>query len=125
MIDFQNGAVIKLHEDKNEKIPAFVAAILIDGEEVLTLFRSVRDMVIFTSKRMITMNVQGVTGKKKDITCLPYKRIQAFSVETAGVMELDSEMTLWFSGLGKVRLEFSAYSDVAAICKMISRETLN
>lgn len=124
MIDFQNGSIIKLHEEKYPQLPPLVASILIEGEQVIAAFRSVRDMVIFTSKRLITLNVQGVTGKKKDLTSLPYKRIQAFSVETAGVMELDAEMTLWFSGLGRVRLEFVSNADVAAICKMISRETL-
>jgi len=124
VIDFQNGSIIKLHEEKYPQLPPLVASILIEGEQVIAAFRSVRDMVIFTSKRLITLNVQGVTGKKKDLTSLPYKRIQAFSVETAGVMELDAEMTLWFSGLGRVRLEFVSNADVAVICKMISRETL-
>ena len=62
----------------------------------------------------------GVTGKKKDITSLPYSRIQAYSVETAGVIDLDSELELWFSGLGKVRFEFGCRADVSAICRAIS-----
>ena len=50
--------------------------------------------------------MHGFTGNKRDYTSLPLNRIQAWSVETAGTFDLDSEMELWFSGLGKVWLEF-------------------
>ena len=59
------------------------------------------------------MNVQGITRKKKDFTSLPLAKIQAFSVETAGTFDLDAELELWFSGLGKVKFEFSGKTDVA------------
>jgi len=64
--------------------------------------------------------VQGITGKKKDFTSLPYSKIQAFSVETAGVLDLDSELELWFSGLGKVKFEFVSQADVSGLCRTIS-----
>ena len=70
------------------------------------------------------INVQGFTGKKKDFTSLPYSKIQAFSVETAGVLDMDSELELWFSGMGKVKFEFIADANVSAICKMISEKVL-
>lgn len=47
-----------------------------------------------------------MAGKKKDFTSLPYAKVQAFSVETAGGVDRDSEMELWFSGIGRVRFEF-------------------
>ena len=50
----------------------------------------------------------------------PYSKIQTFSVEAAGVLDLDSELELWFSGLGKVKFEFTGNVDVAALCRMIS-----
>ena len=80
--------------------------------------------MVFTNKRIIAVNVQGVTGKKKDFTTLPYKKIQAFSVETAGVLDLDSELEMWFSGLGRVKFEFSGKVDVAYICRIISNFVL-
>lgn len=55
---------------------------------------------------------------------LPYSKIQAFSVETAGVFDLDSELELWFSGLGRVKFEFVKNANVSAICKMISERVL-
>ena len=60
-----------------------------------------------------------ISGKKKDYSSLPYAKIQAFSVETAGSFDLDSEMELWFSGLGKVKLEFGGSVDIRGICKFI------
>ena len=72
----------------------------------------------------ILPNVQGITGKKKDCTSLPYSKIQAYSVETAGHFDLDSELELWFSGLGKVKLEFVSSANVAQICRFISAHVL-
>ena len=54
-----------------------------------------------------------MTGKKKDITSLPYSKIQAFSTETEGVFDMDSELEMWFSGLGKVKLEFTGSTNIA------------
>jgi hypothetical protein len=71
-----------------------VEGMLILGEQVIACFKGVRDGVVFTSKRVIAFNVQGITGKKTAYTSLPYKRVQAFSIETAGVVDLDSELHL-------------------------------
>ena len=84
----------------------------------------VRDGVVFTNRRIFAINVQGVIGKKKDFTILPYKRIQAFSIETAGVFDMDSELQLWFSGLGQVTFEFSSNANVTEICRLISENML-
>lgn len=83
-----------------------------------------RDYVIFTNKRVIAVNVQGVTGKKKDITTLPYSKIQLFSVETSGVLDLDSELDLYYSGVGLVKFEFAGQSDIAEIAREIGEYLL-
>ncbi|WP_367925881.1 PH domain-containing protein [uncultured Ruthenibacterium sp.] len=119
MIDFNNASFLKLKPVKNETFSSMIAEILVDGEEIIQSFQSVRDGVVFTTKRIFAINVQGITGKKKDFTSLPYSRIQCFSVETAGVLDLDSELELWFSGLGKVRFEFLSNADVKEICRAI------
>ena len=94
------------------------------GEEIVQSFRGIRDGVVFTNKRIFAINVQGFTGKKKDFTSLPYSKIQAFSVETAGMIDLDSELELWFSGLGLAKFEFVSNADVSSICRMISEKVL-
>ena len=112
MIDFNNASFMKLKETDNSEGIAMAGDLLIEGESIMSSFKTVRDMVIFTNKRIIAVNVQGITGKKKDFTSLPYSKIQAFSIESAGSFDLDAELELWFSGLGKVRFEFSSWFDV-------------
>ncbi len=124
MIDFKNASFVKLRPVNDNAFEKVIAPLLIRDEMIIGTYQGLRDGVVFTNKRIIAINVQGITGTKKDFTSLPYNKIQAFSVETAGVLDLDSELDLWFSGLGKVRLEFTASSNVAHICKMISENVL-
>lgn len=124
MIDFQNGSVVKLHEERADKYARAIAPMLVSGEQIVACYQGIRDYVVFTTKRLIAVNVQGITGKKQDFSSLPYSKIQAFSVETAGVFDLDCELELWFSGLGKVRLEFTGNTDITAICRMIGDKVL-
>jgi hypothetical protein len=120
LIDFQNASFMKLKPVPDSDFSGMITPMFNDGENILSTFRGIRDGVVFTNKRIFAINVQGLTGKKKDFTSLPYSKIQAFSVETAGVIDLDSELELWFSGLGKVKFEFVAQADVSAICRVIS-----
>lgn len=83
-----------------------------------------RDSVVFTNKRLITINVQGLTGKKRDYSSLPYSKVQAWSIETAGRFDLDAELELWFSGLGRVRLDFKGQVDIQAIGQLIGTHVL-
>ena len=124
MIDFNNASFVKLRPVNDNAFEKMVAPILVSGEEIANCFQSIRDGVVFTNKRIITINIQGITGKKKDFTSLPFSKIQAFSVETAGAFDLDSELELWFSGMGRIKLEFIGATDVAYLCKMISEKVL-
>ena len=124
MIDFQNADYVKLHPVDYERYADKVDQLLIDGEEPVAAFQTVRDGLVFTNMRLIAINIQGVTGKRRDFTSLPYKRIQAFSIETSGIFDLDSELELWFSGLGKVRFEFSSRTDAAGLCRLIASYAL-
>lgn len=112
MTDFKNSIFVKLAEVPILEGEAAVGELLIDSETIQSTFKGMRDMVIFTNKRLIVVNVQGLSGKKKDFSSLPYSKIQAFSVESAGTFDRDAELELYFSGLGKVRLEFNAKFDV-------------
>lgn len=120
MIDFKNSEIFKLTEVKLDTYAKIVNPLLVSGEIVNHTFQTIRDGVVFTNKRLIIINVQGVTGKKKDVISLPYNKIHAFSVETTGVFDIDSEVELWFSEIGKIKLEFSGGTDVVEICKTIS-----
>lgn len=124
MIDFNNSSVFKLSPGNMADLAPELTPLLVPGEELLATFKGVRDSVAFTNKRLIALNVQGITGKKRDYTSLPYSKVQAFSVETAGTFDLDAELDLWFSGLGKVRLEFKGKVDVRALSKLIASYVL-
>lgn len=125
MIDFQNASVFKLRSTDIGEAESLVRPMLIDNEKIFAAFKGIRDFVVFTDKRIIAVNVQGITGKKRDFTSLPYTRIQAFSVETAGTFDLDCELDLFFSGLGKVRFEFANGFDIVSFNKIISEYVLS
>ncbi|KRE63728.1 PH domain-containing protein [Nostocoides sp. Soil756] len=124
MIDFQNASYIKLGQISYSEVQGQVGPLLVDGEQGYAAFKGMRDYIVFTSKRIIAVNVQGLTGKKKDFTSLPFSKVQAFSIETAGTFDLDAELELWFSGLGKVRFEFKGNTDVAYLNKLIAHYVL-
>jgi hypothetical protein len=124
MIDFKNAAFVKMRPVQDSDFSGMISPMFAEGEQIIQSFRGIRDGVVFTNKRIITINVQGLTGKKKDFTSLPYSKIQAYSVETAGLLDLDSELDLWFSGMGRVRFEFVGNADISAICRMISERVL-
>ncbi|MGI6668303.1 MAG: PH domain-containing protein [Acetivibrionales bacterium] len=124
MIDFKNASFVKLRPVDRSGLVSLVEPMLIPDEQIVATFQGIRDGVIFTDKRIISINVQGITGKRKDFTTMPYSKIQVFSVETAGHFDLDAELDLWFSGLGRVRFEFTGRTDISQICKLISTYTL-
>lgn len=124
MIDFNNASFFKLNRVGNDTFRSQIEPVLTGSESILSTYKGIRDGVVFTNKRIIAINVQGLTGKKKDFTSLPYSKIQVYSVETSGVFDLDSELELWFSGVGKVKFEFTSNSNVSEICKSISNYVL-
>lgn len=72
--------------------------ILTASESVEKAYKLIRDMFIFTDKRLILMDKQGVTGKKVEYHSIPYKNITHFSIETSGHFDLDAELKIWISG---------------------------
>lgn len=120
MIDFTNKGFIKLRGEAITNGENVVGPLLISGENVVGSYVAMRDRVVFTNKRIISVNVQGVTGKKIDFTSIPYSKIQTFSVETSGTFDLDAELEIWLSGLGLVKFELTGGVNIKALCKTIS-----
>ena len=69
---------------------------------------------------MIAANVQGITGSKVDYTSIPYSKIQTFSIETSGSLDLDCEIQLYISSVGKVGFEISGSFDIVGFNKLLS-----
>ena len=126
MIDFNsNGFFARLRKVKDDHFGKMIDGFLINDEIVIGTYQSVRDGVVFTNKRIIAINIQGITGKKIDFTSIPYSKITTFSLETAGVFDLDAELEIYLSGVGKVKFEFTGTTDVKQICRMISMYALS
>jgi hypothetical protein len=125
VIDFNgSGFFARLKQVNNYSFGKIIEDFLLADEQIIGAYQSVRDGVVFTNKRIIAINVQGLTGKKKDFTSIPYSKISTFSLETAGVFDLDAELEIYLSGVGRVKFEFTGSTDVKKICKMISEYTL-
>ena len=125
MIDFNgSGFFARLKQVKDDSFGKIIEDLFLNDEEVIGAYQSIRDGVVFTNKRIIAVNVQGLTGKKKDFTSIPYSKISTFSLETAGVFDLDAELEIYLSGVGRVKFEFTGSTDVKKICKIISEYTL-
>ncbi len=125
MIDFNSkGFFARLNKVGDNEFGKIINDFLIDGEIVIGAYKSIRDGVVFTNKRIIAINVQGLTGKKQDYTSIPYSKISTFSLETAGFFDLDAELELYMSGVGKVKFQFTGRTDVKEICRAISQYTL-
>ena len=100
-------------------------AILFPGELLESAFRVFRDKWIFTDKRLIIQNVQGLTGKKREYHSIPYQSIVHFSIETAGTFDMDCEMKIWVKGLdAPIEQAFSTKIDVKAIQQTLAYHVL-
>jgi Bacterial PH domain len=124
MIDFQKSVLFKLTPIPLGQMLDPINKFLIEEEVVLSVFKTVRDQLVFTNKRIIAANVQGITGTKVDYTSIPYSKIQTFSVETSGTLDLDCELEVYISAIGKIRFEIRGGFDIVTFNKAISRYVL-
>jgi Bacterial PH domain len=80
------------------KMQAEFSQILMPGEKVEHAYQLIRDFFIFTDKRFVMVDRQGITGSKVEYHSIPYKSITHFSIETAGTFDMDAELKIWISG---------------------------
>ena len=121
-ISFNKESVFNLKPIPLENVREDVKGLLIGGEQCVMAFQTVRDQLIFTNKRIISIDVQGVFGVKKSYASMPYSKIQYFSVQTPGFLELipDSELFIMFSNGATAKFEFKGNTDIGAISRVIS-----
>lgn len=82
-----------------QKIQQEFSQILVPGESVEHAYQLIRDYFVFTNKRFVLVDKQGLTGSKVEYHSIPYKSITHFSLETAGSFDLDAELKIWLSGM--------------------------
>ena len=104
-----------------EDVRANYERLFCDDENVLAGFKIVRDTIIFTDRRLILEDVQGITGKKREYLSIPYSKISAFAVESAGHFDMDAELKIWVSGLSEpVKKKFDEKTDIYQTQAMIA-----
>ena len=101
-------------------IPEDVADVLVPGEQAVTAFKTIRDSAIFTDRRLIVRDSQGLTGKKVEIYSLPYSAINMWSSENAGkFLDWNAEIELW-TRAGHIKINVGKGCDVRAIDMLIA-----
>ena len=125
-VNFNQNSTWNLKPISVDAIQGEVNGLLINGEEVVAAFQTVRDQLLFTNKRVISIDVQGITGKRKSFSSMPYSKVQYFSVQTPGIAEIipDSELFLMFSSGFTAKFEFRGNVDIGKIGRMISEYVL-
>ena len=125
-ISFNSESVFNLKPIPLENVRSEVRGLLIGGEECVAAFQTIRDQLVFTNKRIISIDVQGITGKRKSYASMPYSRIQYFAIQTAGFLEIipDSELFILFSNGMKAKFEFKGDTDIGRIGRLISEYVL-
>ncbi|MEG0385579.1 MAG: PH domain-containing protein [Solibacillus sp.] len=93
-----DGLIGNATEVNLDKLQDELKELLIPNETIKNAYKVIRDTFIFTDKRLILIDKQGVTGKKTEYHSIPYKSILHFSVETAGTFDLEAELKIWVSG---------------------------
>jgi hypothetical protein len=100
--------------------------LLIEGEEIELGFKLIRDTFIFTTKRLILVDVQGLTGSKVEYKTITYKSITRFSIETAGTFDLDAELKIWISSeqVPSIKKQFNKSVNVYDVQKVLATYVL-
>lgn len=107
-----------------KEVRAEVGNLLVDGEKMMCAFKTIRDQVIFTNNRIFVVNVKGVTGKKIAYFSYPYSKIQYYGIETAGFLDIDSELLITFSNGHILQFDFQSKVDIKMINSLISKYVL-
>ncbi len=127
MINFNKNSVFNLKPIDVSDVRPDVKELFVDGEQIIEAFKTVRDQVIFTNKRIISIDVQGITGKRKSYSTMPYSTIQFFEVQTQSFAEIfpDSELFIQYANGFTAQFEFKGNVDIKRIGKLISTFVLN
>jgi Bacterial PH domain len=96
---------------ETKKLHMEYGQLLADGEIIETAFTVLRDIFLFTNKRLILLEVQGISGKQIEYLSVPYSRIAKFSVQSGGSFDLNAELKLWI-GSDTIPLEKKFNKDV-------------
>ena len=95
---FLDGLMGNVSEVENSQVESELKDLLAASEKVEHAYKLIRDLIVFTNKRLLLIDKQGMSGKKVEYHSIPYRSIVHFSIETAGTFDLDAELKIWLSG---------------------------
>ena len=104
-------------------IPDDVTQLLVEGEKAIAAYKTFRDSAIFTTKRLIVRDSQGLTGKKVEVYSLPYSSINMWSSENGGKIDINSEVELW-TRAGHIKIKLRKDVDIRKFDKIIATALL-
>ncbi|WP_339648562.1 PH domain-containing protein [uncultured Salegentibacter sp.] len=109
-----------------EELDKKYGRLLTETEEIELGFSLLRDIFMFTNKRLILIDIQGLTGKKQEYLSLPYRHISRFSLETAGTFDLDAELKIWISSenVPSVSKRFNKSIDIYAVQRYLAGKVI-
>jgi hypothetical protein len=120
-----SGLMGNASEVDDSDLGKVLANTLIEGEHVEKAYKVIRDMFIFTNKRLILIDKQGVTGSKMEMVSIAYSKITKFSKESAGHFDLDAELKIWIgSDPTPLTKEFKAGDNINEVYRVISQHAL-
>jgi len=98
---------------------------LVPGEEIEKAYKVIRDMFVFTNKRLILVDKQGITGSKVDYLSIPYTSVIKFSKESAGLLDLDADLKIWVRGEAvPIKKQFGKDNNINEVYQILSRHIL-
>ncbi len=116
--------LINLKEVNSSEVRKEVKSLMVDGEDIIQCFQTIRDQVIFTTKRVFVINVQGLTGKKISYFSYPYSKIVTYGIETAGFLDIDSELLITMQNGIHLQFDFKSQVDIKGIISNIQKYIL-
>ncbi|WP_125721608.1 PH domain-containing protein [Pseudoalteromonas rubra] len=120
-----SGLLGNASEVDSDELDKLLNDTLIEGESVAQAYKVIRDMFVFTNKRLILIDKQGVTGSKVEMLSIPYGKITKFSKESAGHFDLDAELKIWIGSEPEpLSKEFKAGDNINQVYKIISQYCL-
>lgn len=121
-----SGLLGNASEVSGDKLDKLFSELLVEGEQIEKAYQLIRDLFVFTNKRLILVDKQGMTGKKIEFLSIPYSKITKFSRESAGHFDLDAELKIWVgSDPMPIAKEFRKTVNINEVYAVLSKYVLN
>lgn len=104
-------------------VPRDIQARFVAGETAEKAYKTLRDKAVFTNKRLIIQDVQGISGRKKETYSIPYSSVIMWSVENSGLLDMSAEVQLW-TRLGSLKINLQRGIDVDQFDRLLAEAIL-